>query len=100
MKKKGFYFIRPLRRYGYLCNDTVISSPNKLSDFQCKLANVRMVMRDKRKTEYQRLFGTHSTGLKILFPYLFKFKMKSCYNMTYLKHEQRPNCDIYHIYMN
>ena len=32
----------PLRRYGYLCNDSAITTANKLRDFQCKFANVRM----------------------------------------------------------
>ena len=42
--------ILTLRRYDYLCKDTVITSPNKLRDFQCKFAIVTMAMRDMSRT--------------------------------------------------
>ena len=50
-KKQSCDLIVTLRRYGYLCNDTVITSANKLRDVQCKFANVRMAMKDMCRTE-------------------------------------------------
>ena len=39
-QKKNQDFDIPFRRYDYLCNNTVITSANKLRDFQCKFAHV------------------------------------------------------------
>ena len=39
-KKQSCDFIIPLRVYGYLCNDTVIKSANKLRDCSCKFTHV------------------------------------------------------------
>ena len=51
LQKQSCDIIFPLRKYGYLCNDTVTTSSNKLRDFQCKFADVRMTMKDMSRTE-------------------------------------------------
>ena len=40
-----------IQKIGYLSNDTPITSANKLRDFQCKFANVRMAMKHMSRTE-------------------------------------------------
>ena len=50
-QKQSHVFIVPFRRYDYLCNDTVIMSPNKLRDFQWKCAIVTMAMKDMSRIE-------------------------------------------------
>ena len=49
--KQSCDFIVPLRRYDYICNDTVIMSPKKFRDFQWKCAIVTMAMKDMSRTE-------------------------------------------------
>ena len=44
-QKQSRVFIVPFRRYNYLCNDNVNTSPNKLRDFQCKFTIVTMAMK-------------------------------------------------------
>ena len=44
-QKQSHVFIVPFRRYDYLCNDTVNTSPNKLRYFQCKFTIVTMAMK-------------------------------------------------------